>query len=74
MFVRIRCDNSMACPLAHFKGEGDIEWAYGLDGDGKVSNWQFGPHSGVTWARLNCDFSEGGREAEGNEDQGVDRC
>ena len=42
VFVRMPCGNSMACPLARFEGEGDIEWEVdGLDGDGKVSNWQF---------------------------------
>ena len=74
VFVRMRCSNLMACPLAHFEGEGDIGWEVdGLDGDGKVSNWQFFRHSGLPWARLNGDFREGGGEIEGNEDRGVER-
>ena len=68
-------DNTKACPLSHVMGVvGPIEWEVeGLDAYGKRSNWVFCPYSGLTWARLNCDFSEGGREVGGNEDQGVDR-
>ena len=69
--------DSKACPLGCYKGEGEvraIEWHVdGLDGYGKRSSWEFCPYSGVTWARLNCDFSEGGREVDGHEDQGIDR-
>ena len=72
----MRGDDSKACPLARYKGEGVVEaikWEVeGLDAHGKRSNWQFFPYSGLTWARLNCDFSEGGREVDGNKDQGVD--
>ena len=50
VFVRLRdCYNSMVCPLASFDSEGDIEWeADDLDGNGKISNWQFSPHPGLT--------------------------
>ena len=35
VFLRMRGDNTKACPLARFKGDGDIEWEVdGLDGNG----------------------------------------
>ena len=73
VLMRMR-DDTKACPLSCWKGAiGPIEWeAEGLDPDGKRSNWVFCPYSGLTWARLNCDFSEGGREVDNNEDRGVD--
>ena len=62
MFVRLR-DDLMVCPLGGYDGEGNIEFrADGLDRNGRVSNLQFCPQSGLTWARLNCDFGEGDDE------------
>ena len=56
MFVRLR-DDLVVCPLGGFEGEGNINFKTdGLDGNGLVSNWQFCPQSGLTWACLNCDF------------------
>jgi hypothetical protein len=74
VFMRMR-DETKACPLSRWKGDvGPIEWeAEGLDPDGKRSSWVFCPYSGLTWGRLNCDFSVGGGEVDGNEDQGFDR-
>jgi len=69
--------DAKACPLGRYEGEREIrtiEWHVdGLDGFGKRSSWEFCANSGLTWARLNCDFSEGGGEADGQEDPGVDR-
>ena len=74
VFMRMR-DETKACPLSRWKGDvGPIEWeAEGLDPDGKRSSWVFCPYSGLTWGRLNCDFSVGGGEVDGNKDQGFDR-
>ena len=62
--------------MSRYKWEGivrAIEWyVEGLDSYRKRSSWEFCPHSGLTWVRLNCDFSEGGGEVDGDEDQGVD--
>ena len=73
MIVRLLYDCvTMVCPLGGFDGEENIEWkADGLNDNSKVSNWQFCPRSGLTWARSYCDFGEGDSDIEGNEDKGL---
>ena len=71
MFVRLG-DDLVVRPLDGFEGEGSIEFeTAGLDGNGLVSTWQFCLQSGLTWARLNCDFGRNDVEIEGNEDRGL---